>query len=171
MDSAEFGRYILSQKDRMYRLARSILYDPADAEDVVQDVFMKLWARKDGLDSYGNIGSLVLTAVRNSCLDVIRGRKVREDRRSEVYRHTEQVSDMSRKIEADDMKRAVEDIIRLLPEKQRTVIHMRDVEGCDFSEIAVVIGSDEAAVRMNLSRARKTVKEKLITVMGYGTRK
>lgn len=140
----------------MYRLAQSILCDSMEAEDVVQDVFVKLWAKRNGLGECANLDAYILTVVRNACLDVLRRRKLRLDKQNEVLSGKEPHSDGVGVVEANDIKKAVEDIIRSLPLKQREIIHLRDVEGYAFEEIALVTESDEAAVRVNLSRARKT---------------
>ena len=56
----------------------------------------------------------------------------------------------------------------MLPDKQRIIIHLRDVEGYEFEEIARILESDETSVRVNLSRARKRVKEELLNAINYG---
>lgn len=55
-----------------------------------------------------------------------------------------------------------------LPEKQREIMHLRDIEECEMSEIALIVGTEEASIRMNLSRARKTIREKLMKIMNHG---
>lgn len=171
MTDVEFDKYIISRRDRMYRFAKSILYDTADTEDVVQEVFARLWTRRDELDECENIDAFILTSVRNACLDVLRRAKTRQSKQGDIFQGRDKVSDTTGLIEMNDIKKIAEDIIHSLPEKQRLIMHLRDVEGCEMSEIAEIAGIEETAVRMNLSRARKTVKEKLLIVMNYGTRK
>jgi RNA polymerase sigma-70 factor (ECF subfamily) len=67
-----------------------------------------------------------------------------------------------------DMDALLKSFIQELPDKQRMVLHLRDVEGCDFQEITEIMEIDINAVRMNLSRGRKTIKERLIKTMNYG---
>ena len=69
-----------------------------------------------------------------------------------------------------DMASLTRRLIAGLPEKQRVAIHMRDVEGYEIEEIAALLECDEASVRMNLSRARKSVREQLIKLMNYGVK-
>ena len=78
-------------------------------------------------------------------------------------------ADTERGIEVRDMKAIADKLIAELPEKQREAIHLRDIEGGEFAEIAEMTGSEEATVRVTLSRARKTVREKMLKIMNYGT--
>jgi RNA polymerase sigma-70 factor (ECF subfamily) len=58
--------------------------------------------------------------------------------------------------------------ISALPDKQRIAIHLRDVEGYEIEEIAQILETDEASVRVNISRARKRIKEQLLNALNYG---
>ncbi len=160
MDITEFDKRILSLKDRLYRLARGMLGSGAEADDAVQDILEKLWRRRDTLS--GNVEALAYTATRNLCIDRIRGRK------QQTSKAPERGFDPLPAIEIRDMRAMVERMIADLPEKQQLVIHLRDVEGCEFDEIAAAVGMDQAAVRATLSRARKTVRERLMKIMDYG---
>lgn len=170
MDNAEFDKIVLSLKDRIFRLAKSMLGDRAEAEDATQDILEKLWRQRESLGGYGNIEAFVYTTTRNSCIDRIRTRNMRMGKAGSIAYESERDSDFSRDIDARDMKRAVERIIAALPEKQQLAIHLRDIEELEFEEIADITGMDEANVRVALSRARKAVREEMTKIMNHGIR-
>ncbi len=170
MNNSEFSSRVLSRKERMYRLAKGILCDVAEAEDAVQDVLERLWVKRAALSGYVNLDAFILTSVKNACLDWIRSRKLREGRKEAVAARYETVEDPRRMQDVTDMKVLAEKVISTLPEKQRMVIHLRDVEGMKMNEIAVVMEVGEDVLRVYLSRARKAVREELIKLMNYGLR-
>ncbi len=160
MDVRDFDRRILSMKDRLYRLARGMLTDSAEADDAVQDVLERMWRRRDELE--GNVEAFAYTSVRNLCIDRLRRRRLLRGA------NVEPEHEISHGIEVRDMHAAVRRVIAMLPEKQQLVIQLRDVEGCEFEEIASVVGMDESGVRSTLSRARKTVRERMLKIMNHG---
>lgn len=168
MNYTEFEIRVLSMKDRIYRLAKSMLCDTAEAEDATQDILEKLWRQKDSLAGYDNIEALVYTSARNLCIDRIRSRKTRLIKSESIGYESQRTAEISQGIEMRDMRSVVESIIASLPEKQQLVIHLRDIEECEFDEIAQIAGIDEANVRVTLSRARKAVREKLVKIMDHG---
>lgn len=170
MNGTDFDVSVLSMKDRIFRLAASMLGDRAEAEDATQDILEKLWRQRSALDRYGNIEAFVYTSARNGCIDRIRSRRMRLQKAAGIAHETKQTDDVVRRIELKDAKEAVDRIIAELPEKQQLAIHLRDVEEMEFAEIAEITGMDEANVRVALSRARKTVREQLIRIMDHGVK-
>ena len=168
MTNGEFSARVLPQRERMYRLAKSMLCDSTEAEDVVQDVFEKLWIKRESLDEFEHLNAFILASVRNTCIDRIRTRKTRQEKEVLLASKGEPSFDTSTTMEVSDIKNIIQRIIAGLPERQQTVIHLRDIEGCEMTEIAELVGMDEATVRMTLSRARKTVREKVLKIMNYG---
>lgn len=161
MNSEELNIAFLSVKDAAYRYAVSLLHDPIEAEDVVQDLYEKLWRRRLIVRRTG-FRSLVLTSVRNMCLDNLRRRQ--RDRHTEI----EECHISFEMAEEDNLTALVGRVIASLPDREREVIHLHDVEGMDYEDIAEVMGTNTAAVRMACSRARQKVKEQLIKIMNYG---
>ena len=161
MNSEELNIAFLSVKDAAYRYAVSLLHDPTEAEDVVQDLYEKLWRRRLIVRRTG-FRSLVLTSVRNMCLDNLRRRQ--RDRHTEI----EECHISIEMAEEDNLTALVGRVIASLPEREREVMHLHDVEGMAFEDIAEVVGSSVEAVRMACSRARQKVKEQLIKFMNYG---
>ena len=168
MNNEDFDKRILSMKDRIFRLAKSMLGSRAEAEDAVQDVLEKLWRQRGSLDGYENIEAFVYATTRNLSIDRIRSRNTRHEKAGGIAYESECTAEMGRTIEARDMKGAIEGIIATLPERQQAVIHLRDVEELEFGEIAAATGMDETNVRVALSRARKAVREQMIKIMNHG---
>jgi len=166
MEKKGFDILFISLKDKIFRFAKTILSDEAEAEDVTQDIFEKLWLNQEKLDEYTNIESYVFRSTKNLCLDRIRHRNV-------VLKNSNEIKYLSNNnVEPEPDKKDTSDIIKNtiknLPEKQRIIIHLRDIEGYDFDEISKITGIEKNAIRVSLSRARKTVKQELIKIMSYG---
>lgn len=162
----EYIEFVSALRDTVYRLARSIIGDDAEAEDVVQDIFERVWRARDAVLESDYPRAYVCRMARNLAID-----RQRAKQRIQSFSLTERsagVSDGEGHINTKDMVRLTIKIIEQLPERQRLTIQMRDVEGYEMEEIAHILESDEASVRVNLSRARKAVREQLIKIMSYG---
>ncbi len=166
MNQTEFSDLLMPMKDKMFRFALSITGNRADAEDAVQDVFEKLWRKREELGGCRNVDAFTMSAVRNVCIDRIREHKMKEAKAKEIELLSDrQTHDTSGYF---DIREKVDAIIARLPQKQQDIIHLRDVEGYDFDTIAEVVGMESATVRVNLSRARQKIKEDVIKTMQYG---
>ncbi|MBO7344094.1 MAG: sigma-70 family RNA polymerase sigma factor [Alistipes sp.] len=162
MNSEQLNIEFLSVKDAAYRYAVALLHDRSEAEDAVQDLYERLWRRRLLLRRSG-FRSLVMTAIRNAALDRLRER---ERRRCESV--DEAVAELVEMDERRDEVALIKRIIARLPEREREVIHLRDVEGMAFEDIAEVVGCSEVAARMAHSRARQKVKDEFSKIMNYG---
>jgi len=159
MNSQQFNSQILTLSDKMFRLAKSILRSSEAAEDAVQELSMKLWEKRNKLDDVENMQAFTLRAMRNLCLDTIRQRHDEDELPAEM----EFVEpNPYEQVEQSDLAARVREMIDRLPELQRTIIRMRDVEGMELSEIALITSLTENAVSVNLSRARQKIREKII---------
>lgn len=141
-----------------YRLAYALLKDREEAEDLVQDVLLKLWTLKDETQEIENLRAYLLRMIRNRSLDVIK-----QNKNSSSTSLKDDVADNVREEgrHVDRFSKAMEEINKL-PETQRTMLQLRDVEGLNYSEIAEILEMEEGAVRTNLSRARNKVREAII---------
>jgi len=166
MTEKDYNKIVHSVKDKIFRFARSILYDTNEAEDITQDVFIKLWLNKNWTTKYKNIESFLMHLTKNQCLDKIKHRKVQINSMKDLKVLKNDFIDNNN--EKKDTSDIIKEIIKKLPEKQKIIIHLRDVEGYEFEEISEITGVNLNALRVNLSRARKTVKEQLIKTMNYG---
>lgn len=162
MNSEQLNIEFLSVKDAAYRYAVALLHDRSEAEDAVQDLYERLWRRRLLLRRTG-FRSLVMTAIRNAALDRLRER---ERRRCESV--DEAVAELVEMDERRDEVALIKRIIARLPEREREVIHLRDVEGMAFEDIAEMVGCSEVAARMAHSRARQKVKDEFSKIMNYG---
>jgi len=160
MDSKQFNNQVITLSDKFFRLAKSILRNTDSAQDAVQDLIVKLWEKRGNLNEVENMQAFTMRAMRNLCLDSIR----QQHDEQELPTETEYVElNPHQQIEQKDMVRRVKILIDNLPELQRTIIRMRDVEGMEISEIAFVTSLTENAVTVNLSRARQKIREKIQT--------
>lgn len=162
MNSEQLNIEFLRVKDAAYRYAVALLRDRSEAEDLVQDLYERLWRRRLLLRRTG-FRSLVMTAIRNAALDRLRER---ERRRCESV--DEAVAELVEMDERRDEVALLKRIIARLPDREREVIHLRDVEGMAFEDIAEVVECSEAAARMAHSRARQKVKDEFSKIMNYG---
>jgi len=159
MDSIQFNSQILTLSDKLFRMAKSILKDVDAAKDAVQDLNVKLWEKRKTLDEVDNIPAFTLRAMRNLCLDSIkRNRETKEIPPNSEFTEPNPHQQMEQK----DMVERIRVMIDCLPELQRTIIRMRDVEGMEISEIAFVTTLSENAVSVNLSRARQKIREQIL---------
>ncbi|MFK5857587.1 MAG: sigma-70 family RNA polymerase sigma factor [Bacteroidota bacterium] len=166
MEQKDFNKIFISTKDKVFRFARAILADTADAEDITQDIFEKLWLNCENSKHYKNIESYLIRSTKNLCLDRIKHKNV-------VLKNSENIKRLSKNSteqggEKKETSEIIKTIINGLPKKQKMIIHLRDVEGYNYDEIYEATGIEPNAIRVNLSRARKTVKQELIKTMNYG---
>ncbi len=164
MNQETFKNTVFVLKDEMYRFAKRFLVSSDEAQDLVQDLMMKFWQKKDELAGL-NIKSYALKCVKNECLNKLKHEIVKQNfadfqiHRSELY-----------KMEVNNLKEKIINFINELPEKQKMVIHLKDVEEYEVSEISEVLEMEENAVRVNLMRARQKVKEQITQLMNYEQR-
>lgn len=160
MKEEEFQIKILSLKDKIFRLAKSMLGNIPEAEDLTQDVFERLWSGRNALGRQDNLDGYIMTSVKNRCIDRIRSNKLRST--GELIENTAYETTTLKEIDRANIKLLLEKLMAELPEKQRAILHLRDIEGYEFEEIAEIMEIDEPTVRVYLSRARKTLKDKMI---------
>jgi len=162
MDIQTFKIQVLPVREKVYRLSLQMLRCHADAEDAVQEVMLKLWTMRHQLAAYRSVEALAVQIGKNICINRLRAYKHSSDDAFDALQESSPPPDLQ--LEAADSMANVARIIERLPEMQRTVIRLRDIEGYQPSEIAEIMGCEENAVRMNLSRARKKVKEEFFKI-------
>lgn len=166
MDKTEFIKIVMPFKDRLYRLAKRILVSNDEAEDAVQEVFLKLWKGKQNIENYKNPEAFAITMTKNYCLDRLKSKQA--SNLKIVHSNYQTSENVEKSIEANDGVEMVFKIMETLPEQQKIVLQLRDVEQFEFSEIAKMLNSNETAIRVALSRARKTVRDAMIKKYNYG---
>jgi len=166
MDKKEFTALILPLKDRLYRLAKRILVSQDEAEDAVQEVFYKLWNGKKNIENYKNPEAYAITMTKNYCLDRLKSKQA--SNLKIVHSNYQASVNLERDTETNDGVEMVFRIMETLPEQQKIVLQLRDVEQFEFSEIAKMLDSNETAIRVALSRARKTIRDEMLKQYNYG---
>ena len=166
MTIEEFKSEVMPVKNKLYRFALRLLGDSEDARDTVQEILLRLWKKRDKLSEYRSIEAYAMTMTRNYCLDKLKSPASRK----ETFDESKAMPDMKTPYAQTEMADTIATIrkaMALLPEQQRMVIHLRDIEGSDFDEIAEVTGMSLNNIRVSLSRARKTIRDTLIKIQNY----
>ena len=166
MNPEEFKIQVLPLKHKLFRLSLRLLGKVEEAEDSVQDALVKLWTRRDELEKYSSIEAFAMTITKNLCLDRIRSKGYQTE--SLTDRQVVAISqDPGELLEKSDFTGFVRKIIEGLPDQQKAIMHMRDIEGLEYDQIAEVMDLNINAVRVNLSRARKKVRDTILKIQGY----
>lgn len=167
MNQSEFMQIVSPFKDKLFRMAKRLLVSSEEAEDATQEVLVKLWNKKESIPEFKSVEAMAMTMTKNYCFDQLKSKRAGNLKLVHSnYRDTE--ASMQKKIEDHDSWNWVEKIMEELPEQQKLIIQMRDIEEMEFEEIGTVLEMNETAIRVALSRARKTIREKLIKTHRYG---
>ncbi len=168
MHEISFRNDILPLKDKLYRLALRITLDTAEAEDVVQDTMIRVWNKREEWTQFDSIEAYCLTIVRNLAID----RSQRKDAQNvELTSETQQSPDTStpydQLVYEEDIN-IIHQLVQQLPEKQRVIFQLRDIEGKSYKEISQFLQITEEQVKVNLFRARQRIKQKYTEINDYG---
>ena len=177
MKELSFRTDVLPLKDELFRLALRITLNRADAEDVVQETMLIVWNRRESWGELESMEAFCLTICRNVALDKVK----RADRQNasldeggggewkgaEHADHSYTANPEEQAVQRDRVEQ-VRKLIAQLPEKQRTCMQLRDMEGKPYREIAQVLGITEQQVKVNIFRARQSIKEKFQQIERHG---
>lgn len=163
MRPEKFKAEVLPLRGKLFSIALRMLEDEQNAEDAVQEAFLKLWNMRDALDKYDNVTALATTVTKNICIDKLRiqSRNISID--DELYKRAGEDNPYSQ-LERKNTEDVLKAIIERLPALQKAIIRMKDVEEYEVDEIAEITGTSVEAVRVNLSRARKKVRDAYIRI-------
>jgi RNA polymerase sigma-70 factor (ECF subfamily) len=167
MTQTEFLNVVMPFKDKLYRLAKRLLVSSEEAEDATQEVLLKLWSKKKGMAGYRNVEAFAMTMTKNFCLDRLKS-KQSGNLKLVHSNYADERNSLQREVEVLDSVQWVEKIMETLPEQQKLVMQLRDIEDYSFEEISEMLEMKPTAVRVALSRARKTVRDKLVEKHRYG---
>ncbi|MBT8297621.1 MAG: sigma-70 family RNA polymerase sigma factor [Maribacter sp.] len=167
MKQSEFLNVVMPFKDKLYRLAKRLLVSTEEAEDATQEILMKLWSKNESIGKYKNVEAFAMTMTKNFCLDRLKSKQA-SNLKLVHSNYGDGRNSLQKQVEAKDSLSWVEKIMEDLPEQQKMVLQLRDVEEYDFSEIGELLNMKPTAIRVTLSRARKTVREKLMQKHSYG---
>lgn len=168
MDLKIFTQSVLLHQARLFRVAKLYLRNSEEAEDTVQEIFLRLWDKRQQLGAYNSIEALAVQMTKNLCLDKLK---------SHALSHTStglETIEMStpgytphEQTELADSNELLKKIIDDLPEIQKTILHLRDVEEYSFEEIEQITGQTINNIRVILSRARKSVRDSYSKTNNY----
>jgi len=161
MSQERFKAEILPIRQRLFHIAQRILVEEQEAEDAVQEVLLKLWHMRESLDSYDSPAAYATTVTKNFCLDRLKV-KNRSESLDEAYNERAGNDNPYLQLERKNTTEILQKIIENLPPLQQAIIRMKDMEDYEVEEIAQITGTNVDAVRVNLSRARKKVREEYI---------
>ncbi len=167
MNQSDFLKVVLPFKDKVFRLAKRLLVSREEAEDATQELIFKLWKNKAKIADYKNVEAFAMTMTKNYCYDRLKSKQA--SNLTLVHsNYKEKETSLDKKVEHRDSVNQVHQLIEKLPEQQKIIIQLRDVEQYDFDEICKMVDMKPTAVRVALSRARKTIREALIKKHNYG---
>lgn len=170
MTPEEFRKVFLPEGRRLYALAFRYLNNREEAEDVVQEVMMKLWEERKKAVSYENPAAWCTTLTRNCCIDLLRRRKrIKMDDISGVKEVLEAGSDLFSKSDGSEAAAVISGIVERMKEPYRSAVIMRDIEGYSYEEAADAMQTSVGTLRTVLSRARKSIREEMERIYNYGT--
>jgi RNA polymerase sigma-70 factor (ECF subfamily) len=169
MNLETFQTRVFPVKNKLFRFAFRLLGSTEEAKDVVQEVFIKVWNGREQLEEIQNIEAWCMRVTKNLSLDRLRQQQRRPTDPIEKGFYVQQtaLSPLDTVVTTENMKR-IGELMAILPEKQRHVMHLRDVEGYSYQEISEILEIDMSQVKVNLFRARNAVREKLQKINAYG---
>ncbi len=168
MSLEHFQKHILPYKDKLYRFACSLLSNAPEAEDVVQEVLMKVWQRRDTWHEVDNMEALTMKMTKNLALDKMRSKHARTDSLPEQYDWHSDAATPAERMESENQVAYIRKLMQQLPEKHRIVMQLRDIKGMTYDEISEALEMPPQQVKTNLFRARQHIREHLIKTESYG---
>ena len=170
MKKISFRNDVLPLKNELFRLALRITLNRAEAEDVVQETMIKVWNRRDRWDEIESMEAFCLTICRNISLDKIKKAENQNQSLNDEHDAPDRsyASNPEEQAEQRDKVLLIRRLLDNLPEKQRSAMQLRDFEGKSYKEIAGILAISEEQVKINLFRARQTIKQTFIETETYG---
>ena len=168
MDANDFKRKFLPYHRKLYRAAFHLMGNAQDAEDMVQEAYLKLWKRRNELPSdIVNLEAYCVTLVKHICHDSLRLSHLEEDGLPPEELSIAENTNVAREVELRDEANQVMTLIDRLPEKQQQIMRMRDVEDQSYEEIEKATGLNSVNIRVLLSRARQKIREQFLEIRNY----
>lgn len=161
MTAADFTQRVLPLRDKCYRFAVSLLRNGPESEDVAQDILLKLWDRRERLSSITNLEAFAIRATRNAALDRMKHSAWRTKDTSELFDMSSETVAPDTRVEQAEAVAAVFATMETLPELQRAILHLREVEQQSYEEIAAALDIPSTQVKVYLHRARKKVRARV----------
>lgn len=168
MELEHFKTKVLPAKDRLYRVALWMLKDSAEAEDILQEGMLRLWLYRQKLLFCDNVEAFAVRTVRNLCLDRLKSKSYKNRQGLDGLKKWESLSaSPHQQVEAANHQEVIKQLMLSLPEQQQWLLQLREVEELSYEEIEEATGMQINAIRVALSRARKTLREKFLQLSSY----
>lgn len=168
MPKIDFRNDILPLKDKLFRLALRITFDRAEAEDIVQETMIRVWNKRDEWQELESVEAYCLTVARNLAIDRSEKKDSQTVELTAEAEETPEASSPYDNLVSKERIRLIHRLMNNLPEKQRSIMQLRDIEGKSYKEIAALLRLTEEQVKVNLFRARQKVKQWFINIDNYG---
>jgi len=150
----EYNKSVKSYYNNLYRFLTKFIWDKQMVKDIIQDCYLKLWERKKNIDDK-KIKSWLFTTAHNAMIDYVKKKQ------KNIITYQETLIEIPIQPETKELKEIIDKALLLLPEIQRSIILLRDLEGYDYNEIGTILSLSESQVKVYLFRARKSLKDKL----------
>lgn len=152
--------FLLAYKDKFYRFALRLTGNPYDAEDVMQELAIKIWKKGKEFEKIENKEGWCMTVTRNLAIDKIRKNKITDHENIETaYKLSSEAKNPEKILESDDLMTKIKKLIASMPENYRTVIQLREIEEMTYKEIAEIMNIDLHKVKVYIFRARKMLQQ------------
>ena len=169
MKEIDFRYDLLPLKNNLFRLALRITLDSAEAEDITQDTLVRVWTKRDELKEIDSLEGYCMTICRNLALDRHEKKEAQnlslDENPVETADNTMQPDE---KLEQDEKLQRVQELFNSLPEKQRTALQLRDIEGKSYKETANAMGETEDNIKVLIFRARQAIRKQYEKIENYG---
>ncbi len=170
MKASHFNDLILPIQQKIFRLSRRLLVSTDAAEDATQEVLIKLWNKKKDFKKINNIEAFAMTMTKNHCLDQLK-LKANQNLRLVHSNFDNNTANPQEQLEAKQEWNRVEAMMKNLPKAQQMVLHLREIERYEYDKICEIMDMKPTAVRVTLSRARKSLIEQLSKQKDYDNRR
>ena len=162
-DETAFEQLFKTYFKRLHAYAFTILRDEVEAEEMVQQVFFKLWERNENLSLTGSVSAYLYRAVHNESLNYLKHQKVRSNHQLHVaYSMKNEVEHPAKKVMAGELEKKIHTALNELPEQCRTIFQMSRFDELKYREIADKLGISVKTVENQMGKALKLLREKLV---------
>ena len=168
MQELSFREDILPLKDKLFRLALRITLNRAEAEDIVQDALIKVWSKREEWTEWESIEAYCLIVTKNLSIDRLQKKDNQTEALSAENDKATHDKNPHEELIGNEQLLLIHQLMNQLPEKQRTIMHLRDIEGKNYKEIAALLDISEEQVKVNLFRARQKIKQWYLEIDKYG---
>lgn len=168
MKEISFRNDILPLKEKLFRTALRITLDSAEAEDVVQDTLIRVWDKREEWSGITSMEAYCQAICRNLAIDRSERAGTDYTELNENLHTLTDISTPSERLEQRESLKLAQRLLEELPEKQRQIMELREMEGKSYQEIAMLLDISEAQVKVNLFRARQRIKKKYSEINQYG---